>query len=98
MTLRPGEAPGRAIAVFPFLKTTDAIQLGRFRFRSTEDTSDLTAEETVHVREIADMLFLKDNLRIRSASYAMMPVLDLDKSDPNIIELEAIQAIVAYCY
>ena len=98
MTLRPGETPGRAIAVFPFLKTTDAIQLGSFNFRSTDDISDLTAEDAAHVREIADMLFLKDDLRIRSASYAVMPALDLDKSDPNIIELEAIQAIVAYCY
>jgi hypothetical protein len=98
MTLRPGETPGRAIAVFPFLKTTDAIQLGSFKFRSTDDTSDLTEEEAAHVREIADMLFLKDDLRIRSASYAMLPTLDLDKAEPSVIELEGIQAIVGYCY
>src|SRR5579863_3615869 len=98
MTLRPGETPGRAIAVFPFLKTTDPIQIGTFSFRSTDDTSDLEAEVATNVREIADMLFLKDDLRVRSASYAMLPPLDLDKGDPGVPELERIQAIIAYCY
>jgi hypothetical protein len=98
MTLRPGEVPGRAVAVFPFLKTTDAIQLGTLAFRSTDDTSGLEQEDATHVREIADMLFLKDELRVRSASYAMLPRLVLDKTDPGVPELERIQAIVAYCY
>lgn len=98
MTLRPGEAPGRAIAVFPFLKTTDAIQLGRLSFRSTDDTSDLEEGDATNVREVADMLFLKDDLRIRSASYAILPRLDLDKTDPAVSELERIQAMIAYCY
>jgi hypothetical protein len=98
MTLRPGETPGRAVAVFPFLKTTDAIRLGSFTFRSTDDTSDLQNEDAMHVREIADMLFLKDDLRIRSASYAMLPQLVFDNTDTRVPELERIQTIVAYCY
>jgi hypothetical protein len=98
MTLRPGEVPGRAVAVFPFLKTTDATQLGSITFRSTHDTSDLEREDATHVREIADMLFLKDDLRVRSASYATVPPLVLDKTDTVVPELERIQAIVAYCY
>src|ERR1017187_8069401 len=98
MTLRPGETPGRAIAVFPFLKTTEAIQLGSFTFRSTDETTDLGEEDAARVREIADMLFLQNDLHIRSASYAMLPVLDLDKAEPCLRELEHIQAIVAYCY
>jgi hypothetical protein len=99
MTLRLGEVQGRAIAVFPFLKTTDPIQLGSFSFRSTDDTADLEKGEATNVREIADMLFLKDDLRIRFASYAMLPQLDLDKADPGIVpELERVQAVIAYCY
>jgi len=98
MALRPGETPGRAIAVFPFLKTTDPIQLGSFTFRSTDDTSNLGSDDATHVREIADMLFMKDDLRIRSASYAMLPPIDLDATDPGFPELENIQAIAAYCY
>ena len=98
MTLRPGEAPGRAIAVFSFLKTTEPIRLGSFTFRSTDDTTGLEPEDARHVREIADMLFLQDDLRVRSASYALLPPLDLDKTEPCLRELEHIQAIVAYCY
>jgi hypothetical protein len=99
MTLRPGEVPGRAIAVFPFLKTTEPIQLGSFLFRSTDDTSDLENGDASNVRELADMLFLKDDLRIRSACYAMLPQLGLDELDAGVApELERIQAIIAYCY
>lgn len=98
MTLRPGETPGRGIAVFPFLKTSDAVRLGSFTFKSTDDTTGLSDEDAAHVREVAQMLFLKDDLRIRSASYALLPPLDLDKSEPLLKELEHVQAIVAYCY
>ena len=41
MTLRPGETPGHGIAVLPFLKTSEAVRLGNFTFRSTDDTTDL---------------------------------------------------------
>ena len=44
------------------------------------------------------MLFLQDDLRIRTAAYAMLPALDLDGGEPSLRELEHIQAIVAYCY
>jgi hypothetical protein len=112
MPLRPEELPGNAIAVFPFLKTVNPISIGSFTFRSTEDTSHLDAEDRNHVAEITSMLFLKDDLRIRSASYALLPPLNLDrpsvpwrfppamsaKSDAFLRELEHLQAIVAYCY
>ena len=98
MTLRPGEIRGRAIAVFPFLKTHEPIGLGDFTFRSTDDTTDLSVEDSAHVGEIADMLFLQDDLRLRSAAYAMLPALDLDQDEPCLRELKRLQAIVAYCY
>src|SRR5581483_11223613 len=98
MTLRPGEEQGRGIAVFPFLKTSGTIQLGNFVFRSTDDTSELEPEDAAHVREIAEMLFQKDHLRIRSASYALLQRVEFERADPAVLELERIQAIVAYCY
>lgn len=98
--LRPGELPGHAIAVFPFLKTCDQINLGNFTFRSTDDVADLDSEDAAHVREIADMLYLQDDLQIKSSSYTMLPAIDLDKDDvePAVAELERIQAVVAFCY
>ena len=98
MTLRPGEAPGHGIAVFPFLKTMGSVRLGSFTFRSTDDIADLDQEDSAHVQEIAEMLFLQDNLRVRSAAYAVLPALDLDSAEPCLRELGHLQAIVAYCY
>ena len=98
MTLRPGEAPGPAIAVFPFLKTREAVRLGNFNFRSTDDTEGLSEEDSTRVREIAEMLFLQDDLHIRASSYAMLPPLDLDSNDQCLRELQQVQSIVAYCY
>ena len=98
MTLRPGESPGRAIAVFPFLKTSGPITLGNFTFRPTDDTSILAKEDTAHVREIADMLFLQDDLRIESATYTVLPPLDLDRDEQVLEDLKRIQSVVAFCY
>jgi hypothetical protein len=98
MTLRPGETRGPAIAVFPFLKTTQPIRLGNFTFRSTNDTEDLSDEDSTRVREIAAMLFVQDDLRIRAATYAMVPPVDLAEDEPCLRELERVQTIVAYCY
>lgn len=98
MMLRPGDIRGNAIAVFPFLKTSQPIRLGNFNFRSTGDIDGIGAEDATHVTEIGKMLFLQDDLRIESASYAMLPPTDLDKEDLVMQELQSIQAVVAYCY
>src|ERR1019366_6725110 len=98
MTPRPEETVGSAVAVFPYLKTTDSIRLGSFTFRSTDDLSGLTEEQAAHVREVSAMLFLQDDLRIRSASCAVCPALDYASESPSLVELYNIQTIVAYAY
>ena len=97
MLFGPGEAGG-GIAVFPFLKTSEPVSIGSFIFRSTDDPTDLAEEDAKHVTEIAGMLFLRDDLRIRSASYAMLPPLRDPESRVALQELENIQSIIAYCY
>src|SRR5713101_4173055 len=67
-----------SFAVFPFLKTRSTVSIGQLTFRSTDVTDGLSAEQAVCVDEIASMLFLQDNLRIKSASYAMIPFVDLN--------------------
>jgi hypothetical protein len=98
VTLRPGESPGPAIAVFPFLKTREPLRLGSFTFRSTDDTEGLDKEDSARVSEIAEMLFLQDDLRIRAATYARLSPVDFDGGDQCLSELQRVQAIVAYCY
>lgn len=98
MTLRPGEGPGRGIAVFPFLKTRAPITLGNFTFRPTDDTTGLEEEDVAHVREIAQMLYLQDDLRIESATYTVLPSIDLDRDEQTLSELKRIQSVVAFCY
>lgn len=90
-----------SFAVFPFLKTTAPVTIGGITLRSTSDTTDLSADQARHVNEIAEMLFLQDHLRIRSASYARVPFVDLDRPDEDYATLEDLadlQAVVAYCY
>jgi hypothetical protein len=87
-----------SFAVFPFLKTRDKVSIGGLTFRSTEDTDGLTHEQTECVREISEMLFLQDNLRIKSASYAALPFVDLTHEPIDLQNVRNVQSVVAYCY
>jgi hypothetical protein len=85
-------------AVFPFLKTRHPAHIGSLTFRSTDDIDGLSAEQAGRVREIASMLFLRDDLRIRSASYAVVPLPDHGDAGDAFRSLADVQAFVAYCY
>jgi hypothetical protein len=87
-----------SIVIFPFLKTKDVLSIGNHTFRSTEDTSKLTSDQAESVNQIADMLFLRDNYRINSASYAVVPYIDLTHLPANVGNLMNVQAVVAYFY
>lgn len=87
-----------SFAIFPFLKTRDKLSIGGLTFRSTEDTDGLTPEHDKCVREISEMLFLQDNLRIKSASYAVLPFVDLNHEPIDLQHVRNVQAVVAYCY
>jgi len=97
----PNDTHPYSFAVFPFLKTSTAVTVGQLTFRSTDDTDGLAAQQASQVNEISQMLFLQDQLRIRSASYAVVPWIDLnnrDESGAALEELAHLQALVAYCY
>ena len=89
-----------SIIVLSFLKTTEPVDIGRLTFRPTEDVKELSSEQATCVVEIADMLFLQDSLRIKSASYSIAPYIDLDHytPTPTVEHLINIQAVIAYCY
>lgn len=67
-------------------------------FRSTEDPNGLSVEQAEQLKEIADMLFLQDDLRIRSASFACVPSMESGDPAARLQELERVQSVVAYCY
>ena len=87
-----------SVAVFPFLKTRDRVNIGRLEFRSTDDTTDLPGEQVQAIQDIRSMLFLQDSLRIKSASFAITPRIDLTYQTFEAEDLLDIQAVVAYFY
>jgi hypothetical protein len=53
------------------------------------------------LKEISEMIFLQDHLRIRSATYAIVPFIDLegtDKYSATLEDLAHLQAVIAYFY
>ena len=60
--------------------------------------SDLSASEAEHVRAIAATLFLRDNVRPRSVSYAVVPYIDVNRPSSELEHLARIRAFVAYAY
>jgi hypothetical protein len=87
-----------SFVVFPFLKTHSSVSIGRLTFHSTDNTDDLSDDQRACLNEIASMLFLQGNLRIRSASYAVVPFIDLSSQPDNVEYLMNVQDVVAYCY
>jgi Apea-like HEPN len=98
MTATRPDATRSSFAVFPFLKTSGPVSIGNLIFRSTDDTGQLADRESAYLRDIAEMLFLKDDLRIHSASYVAVPYIDLERIDRQLEQLARVQAFVAYAY
>ena len=73
---------GFSIVVFPFLKTSEPVQLGGITFRSTDDVENLPREQATAVRDVAQMLFFRDDYRVKSATYAVVPRIDTDVRPP----------------
>jgi hypothetical protein len=90
--------PAFAIAVFPFLKTETPVRLGGYTFRSTTDREGLPPEQEKAVREITQMLFVKDDLRVKSASYAILPDIQVHSGDRRLVHLAHLRDVVAYFY
>lgn len=86
------------IAVFPYLKTSGRIYLGGLQFRSTDDVEDLPERQRDAVRDVAGMLFLKDDLRIASATCAIVDPVSIDRPSAQLDLLADIRAVVAYAY
>jgi hypothetical protein len=87
-----------SVAVFPFLKTRGPIQIGGYAFRSTTDLENLPTEQATAVSEIAQMLFVQDEFRVKSACYAILPDIQAHSGDRRLEHLAHLRAVVAYIY
>lgn len=84
-----------SIVILPFLKTSGPVSLGGVTFRSTDDTDGLPEDQAAAVQELSRMLFVQDDLRIKVASYAVVPFVELDRAPHDTEQLENIQSVLA---
>lgn len=92
------EPESYSVAVVPFVKTTAPVDIGGVTFRPSEDTEGLSNATARSVTEVTEMLFLQEDLQIKSASYCVLPFVDLEHPGTALEKLRRIQDIVAYCY
>jgi hypothetical protein len=57
-----------SVAIFPFLKTSGPVRIGRHDFRCTSDLEGLPNDQAQAVTELASMLYLRDDVRIARAA------------------------------
>ena len=62
------------------------------------DVEGLPPEQAEAVTEIAQMLFVQGDLRVTSASYAIIPPLDLHVPSAVMDQLARLRAVLAYLY
>lgn len=91
-------SPPFAIAIFPFLKTSGPITIGGHTFRSTDDLEGLDRSEASAVEELAQMLFVHGDLRVNSASFALIRSMDIHGNDERLTQLARIRAVLCYLY
>lgn len=94
----PQIKPSFSVAVFPYLKASVPVPIGGYLFRSTDDRAGLPEGHATAVAEIAGMLFAKDDFRVESASYAIVPPVDQNRPGEDLDRLIELQAVVTYLY
>lgn len=87
-----------SLVVFPFLRTSKAVSIGDLTLRSTDDRKGLPSEQATSIQEVAEMLFLQNDLRIQSAACAVIPYMDLADPQTDLSHLMNVQAVIAYRY
>ena len=87
-----------SIAIFPYLKTSAPVQIGPYTFRSTDDIEGLCEAQATAVAEVAGMLYAQNNVRVRSASYAVIPQVHVSGVFQIPDMLRRLHTLVAYLY
>ena len=75
------------------------VKIGPYTFQSTNDPSGLSISDVANLAEITDMLFfLRDDFKIRVASFSAIPQVELDRETEELEVLRNVQAVVAFAY
>jgi hypothetical protein len=94
----PAITPQFGIAIFPCLKTSAPVCIGGYTFRSTTDLSGLSDDQAAAVREVAAMLYARDDVRIAKAVYALTEPLGSLRPGPIIERLDRVRTVVGHLY
>ena len=89
-----------SVVLFPFLKTSLPVRIGSFLLRSTDDLNGLPDEQAKSVVEIADMLFVSYNQRIKKTTYSITDRIDLEylSNTARLDEIGELETLIAYLY
>src|SRR5229473_2194425 len=87
-----------SIAIFPYLKTSGPVRIGFYLFRSTDDLDGLSEAEVIAVVDVTGMLYAQNNVRVRSASYAVIPQIHVFGLIQIPEVLKRLHSLVGYLY
>jgi hypothetical protein len=83
-------------AFFPYLKSTGIVRYRHIEFGTTGDVSRLSPDVADHVKTLAAMFFLRDNLRIRDMTFAVLQANDPENLASLNESIGEFQAFVQY--
>ena len=88
----------RHFAFLPYLKTSDQVHYRQLVFLSTENLAGLESSVAKHVRTLASMFFLRDDLRIQNLTCAVIEGDDASDIQRKVSDLAEFQALIRYIY
>ena len=85
-------------AFIPYLKTGGPVQYRGLTLFSSDDLAGLDTGLADHVRTLASMFFLRDDLRIEKVTCAVVEAADAAEMRRRVEDLSEFQSVVRYMY
>ncbi|HEV8071020.1 MAG TPA: hypothetical protein VGP76_25125 [Planctomycetaceae bacterium] len=88
----------RRYVFFPYLKSSGALRYREVDFGSTADVSRLSSDAADHVSTLSSMFFLRDDLRIKDMSFAVLEAPEGEKIAALLEAVIEFQTFLTYLY
>jgi hypothetical protein len=85
-------------AFLPYLKTSGPVYYRGLTFSSSDDVTNFEASVAEHVRTLASMFFLRDDLQIQKLTCAVIKGCDASDIQGKVADLAEFQSVVRYMY